>query len=70
MKLKDLKKGELFAFKRFPKSVKEIYVRDEYERTTRSYWVYKYCVANSNKLVKGNVEVYNDFTEIDDEVPY
>lgn len=40
---------------------KYVYVKDDYERTTRAYWAYKFDDVNYCKLMKGTRIVFVDF---------
>lgn len=62
-KLKDLKKGEYFTLKpiAFP-AESQVYVRDEYDRSEKKYWVYKWSDVNAGRFMKGTKEVFTDFT--------
>lgn len=62
-KLKDLKKGEYFTLKpiAFP-SENQVYVRDEYDRSEKKYWVYKWANVNAGRFMKGEKEVFTEFT--------
>lgn len=62
-KLKDLKQGEYFTLKpiAFP-SESQVYVRDEYDRSEKKYWIYKWSDVNAGRFMKGEKEVFTDFT--------
>ena len=62
MKLKELKKGELFTLKpvEFPRE-SQIFVKDEYDRSERKYWVGKWSCYGDGKFVSGDREVYTEF---------
>lgn len=63
MKLKELKKGELFTLKPIenPKE-SQVFIRREYDRSVRKYWAEKWTDFCDGKYVDGNREVYTDFT--------
>ena len=54
--LKDLKKGELFRFKENENT--PLWVRDEYDRTTGTYIVYKYDDVNHFSNRKRTTSVF------------
>ena len=61
--VKDLKKGEWFTLKPVeePKP-NQVWVRDEYDRTTKTYICYNWDDVNRYREFKGNKEVYTEFT--------
>ena len=59
MQLKDVKRGEFFKRKA---SSSIVYVRGEYERSSKKYSCYKFDDVNSKIFLKGSTEVYTDFT--------
>ena len=63
MKLKELKKGELFTLKPIeePKE-SQIFVKDEYDRSERKYWVGKWSRYGEGKFLSGDREVYTEVT--------
>ncbi len=62
MKVRELKKGEYFTFMsvQYP-SESIVWVRGEYDRETKRYIVYKFNDINKYRLVKGDMNVYQDF---------
>lgn len=62
MKLKELKKGELFTLKpiEFPRE-SQIFVKDEYDRSERKYWAIKWNNICEGKYIPGDREVYTEF---------
>ena len=62
MTVRDLKKEEMFTLKpiEYPKE-SQVYVRGEYDRSTKKYICYKWSDVNSEKLLKGDKEVYTEF---------
>lgn len=63
MKLKELKKGELFTLKPIetPKE-SQIFVKDDYDRSEKKYWAGKWSCYGDGKYIDGNREVYTEFT--------
>ena len=57
--LKDLKKGEFL--KRTPEAA-EVYVKDYYDRATKSFCCYAYSDINKWVFIKANKKVYVGFT--------
>ena len=63
MKLKDLKIGEYFTLKPYSKPTeKQVYIRGEYDRTERKYECGKFCDISYSRYLKGDTEVYTEFT--------
>lgn len=63
MKLKDLKKGEYFTLKPIPEPKEnQVYIRGEYDRTERKYECGKFSDISYSRYLKGDTEVYTDFT--------
>ena len=65
MKLKELKKKppcNWFTLKpiEYPTDM-QVYIRGEYDRSTKKYWCYKYGDVNAGRLIPGDKEVYTDF---------
>lgn len=63
MKLKDLKQGTYFVLKNVsePKE-NQVYVKGEYDRSKKKYICGKFVDISYSRLVKGETEVYTDFT--------
>lgn len=63
MKLKELKKGEYFTLKDYaePKD-SQVYIKGEYDRETRKYDCGKFSDISYSRLLKGDTEVYTEFT--------
>lgn len=69
--LKNVKKGDYFTLTDNVKFVdnvpysevqsKYVYVKDEYERTTKRYWIHKFDDTCNCRLMKGDRIVYVDF---------
>ena len=61
-KLKDFRKGEWFTLKdiQYP-SENQVYIKGEYDRTEKKYCCHKWGDINSDRLIKGDKEVYTDF---------
>lgn len=63
MKLKDLKLGEYFILKDIPEPKEsQVYIRGEYDRSTKRYLCGKFIDICDSRLMKGDKEVYTDFT--------
>lgn len=62
MTVRELKKGEMFTLKpiEYPRE-SQVYVRDEYDRSTKKYICYKWSDVNAERLLKGDKEVYTEF---------
>ena len=62
MKLKELKNGEMFTLKpiEYPKE-SQVYIREEYDRSTKRYICIKWSDVNAERLFKGDKEVYTEF---------
>lgn len=62
MKLKELKNGEMFTLKpiEYPKE-SQVYIREEYDRSTKKYICIKWSDVNAERLLKGDKEVYTEF---------
>ena len=54
--LKDMKKGDLFTLK--PDG--PVWIRDEYDRSTKKYCVYKWDDVNHWSLKRGTLKVHID----------
>ena len=63
MKLKELKIGEYFTLKPYsePKE-NQVYIREEYDRSERKYECGKFSDISYSRLLKGDTEVFTDFT--------
>ena len=63
MKLKNLKQGTYFILKNVsePKE-NQVYVKGEYDRSTKKYICGKFVDISYSRLLKGETEVYTDFT--------
>lgn len=64
MKLKELKKDDLFSRK--PLNHKEalapqIYIKGAYDRSSKKYWCQKWDDISKGIELKGDTEVYQDF---------
>lgn len=65
MKLKELKKDDIFSRK--PLNNKEalasqVYIKGDYDRSTKKYWCQKWDDISKGIELKGDTEVYQDFT--------
>ena len=63
MTVKQLKRGDFFTLKAidYPKK-SQVYVRGDYDRTSKKYICYKFSDVCSARTMKGDKEVYTDFT--------
>lgn len=63
MKLKELKKGDFFTLKNitYPKE-SQVYIKDEYDRSTKTYICYAFNDINKFRCFKGDKEIFTDFT--------
>ena len=62
MKLKQLKKGDLFTLKPIPYPTdRQVYIRDEYDRSERRYMCGRRDDISYSRLLKPDTEVYTDF---------
>jgi hypothetical protein len=57
-KLKDLPKGEMI--RKSPTSSK-VYIKGDYDRGAKAFWLDDYSDISRGVLVKGNVKVYAGF---------
>ena len=63
MTIRELKKGEFFTLKPIaePKE-NQVYIRGEYDRSVKKYICAKFSDICSERFLKGDKEVYTDFT--------
>ena len=65
MKLKDLKHGEFFTRKPMNNQeakASQVYIKEDYDRSTKKYWCQKWDDISRGIELKGDTEVYQDFT--------
>lgn len=63
MTIKDLKKGEYFTLKPISEPTeKQVYIRDEYDRTEKKYIAIRFDDICSARSLKPSTVVYTDFT--------
>lgn len=63
MKLKKLKKGAYFTLKEIAEPKRnQVFIKGEYNKTTKSYSCIKFDDINNEKFVKANKDIYTDFT--------
>lgn len=65
MKLKDLKHGEFFTRKPLLEREarpSQIYIKQDYDRSTKKYWCQRWDDISRGIELKGDTEVYQDFT--------
>lgn len=62
MKLKELKKGEVFTKKHItePKD-NQVWIKGDYDRTIKKYECYRWSDVNCFIYVDGNKEIYTEF---------
>ena len=58
--LKELKKGDFFKLKDLDAAT--VYVKGEYDRSTKTYSCFKFDDVNAEIFLKGNKKVFVDFT--------
>ena len=58
--LKELKKGDLVKLKDLDTAT--VYVKGEYDRSTKTYSCFKFDDVNAERFLKGNKKVFVDFT--------
>lgn len=63
MLVKNCRKGEFITLKPInePKE-NQVYIVCGYDRTQRKYEIQKFSDINSFRYIKGNTEIYTDFT--------
>lgn len=63
MKIRELKQGDYFTLKQIdePKE-SQVWIRGEYDRTTRTYSAINFSDMNRERYFKGDKEVFTDFT--------
>lgn len=62
MQLKDLKKGEWFTLKPIPEpKASQVYIREEYDRSTKKYVCGKFSDISASRLLKPDTVVYTEF---------
>lgn len=61
--LAKVKKGEFFTFKEveFPTD-RQVYIRDDYDRSEKKYGYYRFSDCNHWNMKKGTTVVYTGFT--------
>lgn len=58
--LKELKKGDFFKLKDLDTAI--VYVRGEYDRSTKTYSCFKFEDVNDERFLKGSKKVFVGFT--------
>lgn len=62
VRLKDLKKGDFFTLKPIEEAKeRQVWIRDEYNRSERKYECYKFVDFCHFHLWKGDKKVFTDF---------
>lgn len=63
MKIRDLRQGDYFTLKQIdePKE-SQVWIRGEYDRSTRTYSAINFADVNRERYFKGNREVHTEFT--------
>lgn len=61
--LRELKKGDWFTIKEleYPKE-SQVYIRGEYDRSSKKYSCIKWDDMNAERFFKGNKTVFTEFT--------
>lgn len=65
MKLKELKKNEMFSRKPLNNTEakpSQVYIKGDYDHSSKKYWCQKWNDISSGMELKGDAEVYQDFT--------
>ena len=65
MKLKEVKRGDFFVRKPLHEQEakpSQVYIREEYDRSEKKYWCQKWNDISRGMWLKGDTEVYQDFT--------
>jgi len=63
MTIKELKKGTYFTLKNIQNpNENQVYIKGEYERTTKKYSCFKFSDTNAERFIAGNKSVFTDFT--------
>lgn len=65
MKLKELKHGDFFTRKAMngqEAKASQVYIKGDYDRSTKKYWCQKWNDISRGMELKGDTEVYQDFT--------
>lgn len=63
MTVKDLKIGDYFVLKPVSEAKEsQVYIRGEYDRSSKKYLCGKFVDISYSRLLKGDTEVYTDFT--------
>jgi hypothetical protein len=65
MKLKELKHGDFFTRKAMncqEAKPSQVYIKEDYDRSTKKYWCQKWDDISRGMELKGDTEVYQDFT--------
>ncbi len=63
MKIKDLKKGDLFTINAIPEPRKnQVYIRGEYDKSNKTYSCTRYDDMNNERFYKGDKPVFVSFT--------
>ena len=57
MTVKELKRGDFFRLSENGR----VYVRDEYDRAEKKYWIYPFDDVNAGRFLKGSRAVLIDF---------
>jgi len=63
MTIRDLKKGDYFTKKpTYNPKEQQVFIRGDYDRTTQRYECYRFDDINNTCFLKGDREVYTEFT--------
>ena len=58
--LGDVKKGDFFKLSNKPNA--KVYVKDDYDKSEKAYWIYDFYDVNNGRYMKKNKTVYTGFT--------
>ena len=64
-RIKDIKRGDFFTLRDYGDDTTpaaRVYVRGDYDRAARRYWIYKFDDVNSGRMMDGGRVVYVGFT--------
>ncbi|MEK9749569.1 MAG: hypothetical protein VW333_12705 [Pseudomonadales bacterium] len=60
--IKDLKKGDYLTLKNIddPKA-NQVWLKDDYDKSSKSFFIVNFANMNKSKLVKGSLKIYTSF---------
>lgn len=61
--LREVRQGDFFTLRPIeePKE-SQVYIREDYDRSERKYWVSKFSDMNAGRFMNGSKKVFVDFT--------